>query len=634
MGFSPHEILQKYWGYNSFRPLQEDIIQSVLSGKDTLALLPTGGGKSICFQVPAMCMEGICLVITPLVALMIDQVENLQKIGIQAVAMHSGMSVREMDASYSKCATGNARFLYISPERLETVKFREKLRQLNVSLIAVDEAHCISQWGYDFRPPYLRIAAIREIFPQCTVLALTATAVPKVVADIQKKLNFKKENVFTKSFVRNNLAYIVSREDDKYKKLLRVCNGVQGCGIIYVRNRKLTREVANFLVANNIPAGYYHAGLEPHIRTERQHEWMSNKTRVIVATNAFGMGIDKPDVRFVVHIDIPENLEAYYQEAGRAGRDGKKSYAVLLFNEHDIVNARKNIQLAWPEPDTIRKVYNALGNYFQLPVGSGKDQSFDFEIDKFCSSYNIKPVEVFNSIKILERDGYLSVNDVWDQPSRVHFICSRDDLYTYQMENPVIDKVIRLLLRSYSGIFSDYVKINENEIARRSGIDSPAIVVLLKEIHKGGFIDYIPQNRKPQLVYTTERLNDKDILLSKTFYTERKKDAFTKFESIVNYAESSTNCRSSILVQYFGENNNKPCGVCDICLQKNKASMNINIVESIENEIINTIKSKEISIIELVSVIKNRNENEVLTVVRCMIEDGKLRMDGESLLLP
>lgn len=633
MPLTPHEVLKTYWGYDLFRPLQEEIIQSVLTGNDTLALLPTGGGKSICFQVPAMCLEGICLVITPLVALMVDQVENLERIGISATAMHSGMGGRELDYAFSKCLEGKANFLYISPERLETRKFQEKLRQLNVTLIAVDEAHCISQWGYDFRPPYLRIAAIRNIFPQCNILALTATAVPKVVKDIQQKLEFKKHNVFTKSFVRNNLAYIVSREEDKLKKLLRICNGVQGCGIVYVRNRKLTREVADFLVSQGIKAGYYHAGLEPAIRNQRQHDWMNNKTRVIVATNAFGMGIDKPEVRFVVHLDMPENLEAYYQEAGRAGRDGKKSYAILLFNEHDIVNTKRNVELAWPDPDVVRLVYQAIGNFLQLPVGAGKDKSFDFEIDKFCSNYNIKPVTAFHAIKILERDGYLSVNEVWDQPSRLMFTCSREDLYIYQMNNPQTDKIIRLILRSYSGVFTDYIKISENEIARRSGLDSPLVVLALKEIQKAGLIDYIQQNQKPQIIFITERLDSNDIVLSKTFYTERKKEAFQKFDAIVAYAESEIDCRSLTLVRYFGENNSQRCDVCDTCLKRNRAELDAKKSVKIEKEIEKIVKVHSISITDIIKKMPDCKENEVLTIVRCMIEDGKLNIDGEMVSL-
>jgi len=633
MIYTPHEVLKKYWGFDSFRPLQEDIIKSVLNGNDTLALLPTGGGKSICFQVPALCLDGVCLVITPLVALMVDQVENLTRIGISAVALHSGMRGREIDIAFGKCMNGDARFLYISPERLETRKFQEILRQVNITLIAVDEAHCISQWGYDFRPPYLRIASIRDLFPYVTILALTATAVPKVVSDIQQKLLFRKENVFTKSFVRNNLAYIVSKEDDKMKKLLRICNGVQGCGIVYVRNRKLTREVATFLMSNGISASYYHAGLDPTTRTVRQHEWMSNKTRVIVATNAFGMGIDKPDVRFVVHIDMPENLEAYYQEAGRAGRDGKKSYAVLLFNDHDIANTRKNIELAWPAPDEIRNVYQALGNYLQLPVGAGKDQSFDFEIEKFCANYNLKPITAFNSIKILERDGYLSLNEVWDQPSRLIFTCSKEDLYSFQLENPEIDKVIRLVLRSYSGVFTDFTRISENDLARRSGNDSTKVISILKELHKIGFIEYIPQNMKPQLVFSRERLDSKDITLSKTFYIERKKDAFQKYKSMVMYAEELRDCRSLMLVKYFGETNSKRCNVCDTCLAQNRAGLTTEKSVEIEKLIRQAIGNEVIEIGSLIVMIPSQAEQNILTILRCMIEEGKININGENVAL-
>jgi len=479
MPSTPHEILKRYWGFDTFRPLQEDIISSVLQGNDTLALLPTGGGKSICFQVPALCSDGLCLVVTPLIALMTDQVENLKRHGVVAVEMHAGMHPREIEMAFEKCADGRAKFLYLSPERLETRKFREMLRGLHVTLIAIDEAHCISQWGYDFRPPYLRIAEVRNIFPDVPVLALTATAVPRVVEDIQLKLEFRKRNVFSKSFVRKNLAYIVSREDDKVKKLLRICTGVQGSGIIYVRNRRLTKEISELLTHHGISAGYYHAGLDPATRLKNQHSWMNGSTRIVVATNAFGMGIDKPDVRLVVHLDLPDTLEAYYQEAGRVGRDGEKSYAVMLFNDHDIINSRHHLEMAWPDPETVRQVYQALGNHLQLPVGSGKDVSFDFDFEKFSSAYKLKPVTVFNSLKILERDGYISMNDAWDDPSRIIFTCTKDDLYRYQLENAEADKILRVILRSYTGLFMDFTRISSNEIARRSGVDHPKLAQVI-----------------------------------------------------------------------------------------------------------------------------------------------------------
>jgi ATP-dependent DNA helicase RecQ len=626
---TPHEILKRYWGYDTFRPLQEEIINSVLSGKDTLALLPTGGGKSICFQVPAMCKEGLCLVVTPLVALMTDQVENLKKRGIVAAEMHSGMHPHEIEMAFEKCADGRAKFLYLSPERLETRKFREMLRGINVTLIAVDEAHCISQWGYDFRPPYLRIAEIRTVFPKVPVLALTATAVPRVVKDIQVKLEFETHNVFSKSFVRKNLAYVVSKEDDKIKKLLRVCTGVNGSGIIYVRNRRLTKEIAEVLMHNGISASFYHAGLEPAVRLSRQHDWMQNRTRIIVATNAFGMGIDKPDVRLVIHLDLPDTLEAYYQEAGRVGRDGQKSYAVMLFNDHDIVNSRHQLELSWPDPEAVRQVYLALGNFLQLPVGAGKDVSFDFDFEKFSSVYKMKPVTVFSALKILERDGYISLNDAWDDPSRLFFLSSKEDLYRYQVENTEADKILRIILRSYSGVFTDFTRISENEIARRSGIDSPKVSELLIKMQKQGILEYLPHKNTPQLIFNTERLNHTDISLSKTYYSQRKKEAFAMLDSIIHYASSNNECRSRMLVSYFGETKSENCEVCDVCLKRRRSEINSKKSKEIESKILFLIIEQPQTITKLVSNLRQYKENEVIAILRWLIEEGRIQSEGE-----
>lgn len=614
-----------------FRPLQEEIINSVLLGKDTLALLPTGGGKSICFQVPALCRNGLCLVVTPLIALMTDQVENLKQRGIVAVEMHAGMHPRELEMAFEKCADGRAKFLYLSPERLETRRFREMLRGINVTLIAIDEAHCISQWGYDFRPPYLRIAEVRNIFPDVPVLALTATAVPRVVEDIQLKLAFRETNVFSKSFVRKNLAYVVSREDDKMKKLLRICNGVQGSGIIYVRNRRLTKEVAEFLTYHGISAGFYHAGLEPAQRLKQQHSWMNGETRIVVATNAFGMGIDKPDVRLVVHLDLPDTLEAYYQEAGRVGRDGLKAYAVMLFNDHDIINSRHHLEMAWPDTDTIRQVYQALGNYLQLPVGAGKDVSFDFDFEKFCTSYNLKPVVAFSALKILERDGYIALNDAWDDPSRLVFTCSKEDLYRYQLQHADADKILRVILRSYSGVFTDFTRISENEIARRSGIDSPKVQAQLLRMQKMGIIEYLPHKNLPQLVFVTERLHPEDVMLSKTFYSQRKKEAFAMFDSLLNYATSQHTCRSRMLVAYFGETKSVDCEVCDVCLARRRAALTEKQTQFIADTITALLAKNHATITEIICSLPTVKENTVIAILRWLIEEGKVREEGEML---
>lgn len=629
--FTPEEVLARYWGYTSFRPLQREIISSVLEGKDTLALLPTGGGKSICFQVPALCIEGVCLVVTPLVALMVDQVENLSKRGILAVEMHSGMHKREIEIGFEKCADGRAKFLYISPERLEQKNFKEMLRSMNISLIAVDEAHCISQWGYDFRPPYLRIAEIRQLLSEVPVIALTATAVPEVIIDIQKKLEFNISNVFSKSFARKNLAYVVSRVDDKIKKLLRICRGVSGCGIVYVRNRRQTIEICEILKSNGISASFYHAGLENKIRSQHQSEWMEGRVRIIVATNAFGMGIDKPDVRLVVHLDLPETLEAYFQEAGRAGRDEKKSYAVLLFNEHDIVASRNHLSLSWPELQTIKTVYSALGNFLQLPVGAGKDMSFDFNIGVFCKTYGLKPVTVYNTLKILERDGYLLLNDAWDSPSRVLFICSKEDLFAFQVKNVLADKIIRMIIRSYSGIFTDFTRINENEIAHRTGIDSPIVVEVLNKLHSMGYLEFIKSKSEPQLVFSTERLDSNELLLSKVYYAERKNQAFQKLSAVIKYAESDKECRSCNLVTYFGQENSEACGICDVCINKKRVKLTSKQNNDMVQQINFQLSNQKMKIHDLVICLNQYREDELLSIVRWLIEEEKIILDGEYL---
>ncbi len=633
MSGTPHEILLKYWGFESFRPLQEDIVRSVLAGKDTLALLPTGGGKSVCFQVPALCMNGLCLVVTPLVALMADQVSNLSKKGIGAVAVHSGMHPREISLAFEKCADGRAKFLYLSPERLDSRSFRDVAAYLPVTLIAVDEAHCISQWGYDFRPPYLRIAGVRHLYPDAPVLALTATAVSRVIDDIQEKLAFRAPNVFRKSFNRDNLAYVVYKEEDKLGKLLRICSGVKGSGIVYVRNRRLTKETAEFLYRNGVPANFYHAGLEPAVRTARQKEWMEERARVMVATNAFGMGIDKPNVRFVVHLDLPDTLEAYFQEAGRAGRDGAKSYAVVLFNDSDILDARHFADLAWPEPAVIRQVYQALGNYLQLAVGSGKDMAFDFDLERFATSYRLKPVTVFNVLKILERDGYLSLNDAMNEPPRVLVLVGKEELYKFQVENREQDRIIKVLLRSYSGLFSDFVAVNEYEIARRLACDREYITSQFLMMKRAGILDYIPQRNSPQLVFTTERLAAEDIDLSATYYFSRKKDALGKLEQLISYVSQEQGCRSLSLLEYFGDKSGKPCQVCDLCLKAGKEALSSKDFDQISSEILGLVKVKPISIKEVAQKIPNVQEQKLAEVIRWMIDEGMLNMEGDILII-
>ncbi|HET6243918.1 MAG: RecQ family ATP-dependent DNA helicase [Bacteroidetes bacterium] len=628
MNFS--HILEKYWGYKQFRPLQQEIISSIAQGNDTLALLPTGGGKSICFQVPALALEGVCIVISPLIALMKDQVENLNKRGIKAVAITSSMKKQEIDITLDNCIHGNIKFLYLSPERLGNDVFEARLKQMKVSFIAVDESHCISQWGYDFRPAYLKIAAIREILPNKAIIALTATATPEVVKDIQDKLVFKKPQVFQKSFERTNLSYIVQKEEDKLKRLLKIISSIPGTGIVYVRNRKKTKEVVSFLVKNNINADYYHAGLDANTRDAKQENWMNNKNKIIVATNAFGMGIDKPDVRFVVHLDIPDTLEAYFQEAGRGGRDEKKAYAALLYNQSDISDLLRNVESSFPSIEDIKKTYHALGNYFQIATGGGQGSSFDFEIADFSANYNLNLMMVYNAVKILEKEGYISVTEVFYQPSRIHFIVNNNDLYKFQVSNVNYDDFIKLLLRSYSGCFENFVKINESDLSKRAGISREKIIMNLKMLDKYKLLSYQPQIKLPQLMFTSDRVDVKSFYLSKENYFERKKRALEKMNSVLHYLQSNHKCRSQLLLAYFGENNFNTCGVCDICLT-NKNGVSSDEFQNISNCIENTLKKSPLSLVALVDSFKDIKEDKILKAIQWLMDNNKIK-DKENLL--
>jgi ATP-dependent DNA helicase RecQ len=621
------DILLRYWGFSSFRPLQEDIINSVISGRDTLALLPTGGGKSICFQVPTMAMEGVCLVITPLIALMKDQVEGLRHKGIKASAIYSGMNSHEIEIAFSNCINGGTKFLYLSPERLESDKFLGNMPLMKISLIAVDEAHCISQWGYDFRPPYLKIAAIRQHLPGVPVLALTATAIPKVVDDIQQRLLFAKPNVFSTSFERKNLAYLIYREEDKLNRLLRIAGRVQGSGIVYVRNRRKTKEISDFLRKNQISADYYNAGLETRIRNTKQKAWKSGRCRIIVATNAFGMGIDKHDVRFVVHMDLPDSIEAYFQEAGRAGRDGKKAFAVTLTEKADEIEARHNIEISFPDISIIKNVYQALGNYFNLATGGGKDQSFDFDINNFSNAYKMKPVNVFHALTLLEREGYIQMNDAIDNPPRMHILAGQDDLYRYQVENPDGDIVLKAILRSYGGIFNDFVAISEAEIARRSGKDRDYVINLLQRMAESGLLAYIPQKNIPQIIYSRERFPSDQLHFTAENYHNRKADAETRMNAVVNYVNEKNICRNQFLLTYFGDKNPTRCGICDICILRNKAELNDLEFENIETLIKNATRAGSASLQQIVAECSGFREDKVLAVLRFLIDNDQVVTD-------
>lgn len=627
------QVLTRYWGHAGFRPMQEEIIESVLQGNDTLALLPTGGGKSVCFQVPAMVKDGICIVISPLIALMKDQVDNLRKKGINAIAITSAMHKREIDIALDNCIYGQVKFLYISPERLRSDIAQSRLKKMKVNLIAVDEAHCISQWGYDFRPSYLEIAKLRELQPNVPVLALTATATPEVVTDIQKRLEFKKENVLQKSFERKNLAYVVAHEEDKMSRLLKVVKNVGGSGVVYVRNRRKTQDVAEFLQRNRITSDFYHAGLPPPARTQKQEAWIKNRTQVMVSTNAFGMGIDKPDVRFVVHLDLPDSLEAYFQEAGRAGRDEKKAYAALLYNDSDVLELQQNVEMSYPTIEEIRQTYQALANYYQLATGSGENASFDFDISDFCSRYNLQAVTVFNSIKFLEKEGYIIATEALYQPSRLHFIISSEELYKFQVANMQYDPFIKLLLRSYGGTFDNYVKINETDIARRAKIDRSRVIDLLMKLQHMELLSYLPQTNLPQIVFTRARADAKTLHISKEHLEERKKAATKRMEWVINYVTSRHRCRSQALLAYFGETESYRCATCDVCLERNKLELTDLDFDAISRQVHLLLAGKPLPLHELVNSIQGYKEDKAIKVIQWLLDNGKLKYGEDQKLV-
>jgi ATP-dependent DNA helicase RecQ len=644
-----HNILKEYWGYTSFRPLQEDIIQSVWEKRDTLGLMPTGGGKSLTFQVPVMAMDGICLVVTPLIALMKDQVDNLRERGIKAAAVYSGMSRDEIITTLENCIFGDYKFLYVSPERLSSDIFLTKLQAMDVCLLVVDESHCISQWGYDFRPSYLKIADIRETLINVPVLALTATATPDVVDDIQEKLRFKEKNVFRTSFLRDNLSYVVRSADNKVGELIHILKSVPGSGIVYVRSRRQTKEIAQTLKKEGLRADYFHAGLSYEDKIFKQNAWKDDECPIIVSTNAFGMGIDKPDVRIVVHMDLPNSPEEYFQEAGRAGRDGKKSYSVILYTKSDSVKLKKRISDTFPEKELIVRVYEALGNYFQVAVGSGAGRAFDFDLIEFCSRFKLPSLQTHHALKILELAGYLEYTDEIDARSKLRFLIYRDDMYFLRLE-PITDELLHTIMRSYTGVFSDDIYIDESMLASRIGKTRQEVYDILVNLSKLRYISYVPAKKTPFIIYTSSREDIKFITIPQSVYEERKKRFSKRIHSIIDYAENSDVCRSRMLLVYFGETNSKDCGCCDVCLRKNESGLSNweyrLIGEKLEeafksqttyrlNELVDSISESEtlaISSSETTSFSKQgENNDKIIKVIRFKIDSGELILEDDRI---
>ncbi|WP_420186553.1 RecQ family ATP-dependent DNA helicase [Bacteroides pyogenes] len=623
------EILKQYWGYDSFRHLQEEIIDSIGEGKDTLGLMPTGGGKSITFQVPALAKAGLCIVITPLIALMKDQVQNLRKRGIKAVAVYSGMTRQEIITALENCIFGDYKFLYISPERLDTEIFRIKLRAMKVSMITVDESHCISQWGYDFRPAYLKIAEIRDLLPGVPVLALTATATPEVVKDIQTRLKFATTNVFRISFERRNLAYSVRRTNDKTGEMLHMLQRIQGSAIIYVRNRRRTKEIAECLVNEGITADFYHAGLDNAVKDLRQKRWQNGEVRVMVATNAFGMGIDKPDVRIVLHLDLPDSPEAYFQEAGRAGRDGAKAHAVILYTPADRTTLHKRVADSFPTKEYILDVYEHLQYYYQMAMGDGFQCVREFNLEEFCRKFKYFPVPVHNALKILTQAGYLEYTDEQDNASRILFTVQRDELYKLRETGAETEGLIQAILRSYTGVFTDYTYISEETLMVHTGLTRQQVYDILVTLTRRHIVDYIPRKKTPYIIYTRERMELHHMHIPPSVYEERKERYETRIRAMEEYVVSEHACRSRMLLRYFGEKNGRDCGQCDVCLDSRKANrLTASSFEDLKRRILLNLSQHPLTPAEISNAIEAERE-KVAEVVHYLLEEGELKMqDG------
>lgn len=621
-----HKILRQYWGYDEFRPLQEDIIHSVFHNKDTLGLMPTGGGKSLTFQVPVMAMEGLCIVVTPLIALMKDQVDNLKDKGIKALSVYSGMTRQEILTTLENAIFGDYKFLYVSPERLATQLFLSKLKEMSVCLLVVDESHCISQWGYDFRPSYLKIAEIRQFIPEVPVLALTATATPEVIDDIQAQLNFREKNVFKKSFERKNLAYIVHTTENKQEELVRLFSRIRGSGIVYVRSRQKTKELSDFLNQQDLSADYYHAGLSDTDKNRKQKAWKENQTRIIVCTNAFGMGIDKPDVRIVVHTDLPNSIEEYFQEAGRAGRDGNKAYAIVLYNKTDSTKLKKRIKDEFPEREFMAHVYDSLAYFFQVAEGYGVGGMYDFNVQQFCRTYKLPLLPTHNALKILDLAGYIEYTDEIDNRSRLMFTVYRDELYQYEFDKKY-EQLINIVLRLYTGLFTNYATVNESEIAVRLDTSRTDVYEMLKVLDKRNIIDYIPHKKTPLIAYRQPRLDKKYLVIPRIVNEDRKARFEKRVNAMNHYAGQSEVCRSRLLLSYFGEKNLQDCGHCDVCKAKNKEPLSNNLFEKLSIHIRQLLMDgKEVSVEFIVDKLQQYPPEKVTDVIRFLADRGEIEM--------
>jgi len=629
---SAKQTLQNYWGHSSFRGEQEKIIESVLEGKDTLALLPTGGGKSICFQIPTLMKEGLCLVISPLIALMKDQVENLQKHGISAISLHSGLTYYEVKKVLENAVHGDYQFLYVSPERLETNLFKEFLHSLHISLLAVDEAHCVSQWGYDFRPPYLRIANLREELPKVPLIALTASATPIVQKDIVAKLKLNQPNIFIESFERNNLSYSVFKVDSKINKIIEILSNVKGSSIIYCRNRRQTKNVTDLLQLQNISADFYHAGLAQDERSNKQNKWINNETRVMVCTNAFGMGIDKSDVRIVIHYDTPDCLENYYQEAGRAGRDSKKAYAVLLYQTEDIKDLKSLPDLRFPSILEIKNVYQSIADHLQIPVGLGEGNYYDFDLSGFSKNFKLDSFLVMNILKVLEQEGHLTFSENIFLPSQVQFTADKDILNDAERMFPQTADVMKCLLRTYEGIYDNRVSINEKQIAKLCKLPYEKIYIDLQELHSIGIIEYLPQKETPQIHFILNRAPAKTLHINQDAYLQRKKQYTDRVEKILDYLKLETACRSKFIADYFTEIKNENCGICDNCLKQKKPDLTTNDFKTIEKLIYATIPAQGINVKELFIELNEIKKEDFWKVFQMLQDEKKILADERGFI--